>query len=432
MQQPLAERMRPCSLDELLGQSRILGPQSMLRRSLENDTVPSLILWGPPGCGKTSLAHVIKSQSTKNFVSLSAVSSGVKDVKETIAQAREMRKLGKATILFIDEIHRFNKSQQDALLGAVEDGTVTLIGATTENPSFEINNALLSRCQLILFAPLGVEDLTRLFWSALREHPRGMKRADISFSDDAVKKIISQSDGDARFLLNQIEWIVAALGTETSVDSSLLDRIQYSKPLRYDRHYDEHYNLISVFHKSVRGSDPHAALYWLHRMVQAGEDPRYLLRRLMRMAMEDVGLADPHAIKMAADCRAAYDFLGSPEGIIALDQLTVYLCLAPKSNALEIAGMAADQLVRQHGTLPVPRAFRNAENKTGRELGYGQGYRYDHDSPNAYSGQDHLPQKLLGTEIYHPTRFGFEKDLDARLQLLKELRNNRKDRSQTE
>ncbi len=417
--------MRPQTLEELLGQQKILGPQSMLRRSLERGAVPSLILWGPPGCGKTSLAHVVREKSSKNFVALSAVSSGVKDVKETIAQARELKKLGQSSILFIDEIHRFNKAQQDALLGAVEDGTITLIGATTENPSFEINNALLSRCQLILFAPLGPLDLQSLFWSALRDHPRGMLRADISFSDAAVNKMISQADGDARFLLNQIEWIVEALGDEKMVDEAVFERLQYQKPLRYDRSYDEHYNLISVFHKSVRGSDPHAALYWLHRMLQGGEDPRYLLRRLMRMAMEDIGLADPQAIQMAASCRAAYDFLGTPEGLIALDELTVYLALAPKSNALEKAGMLADQIVRDHGTLPVPRAFRNAVNKTGRDLAYGQGYRYDHDSPGAYSGQDHLPQKLLGTQIYEPTSYGKEAEMRKRMDALLESKKDR-------
>jgi len=425
MNPPLAERMRPTNLSELLGQSRILGPQSMLRRSLEKDSVPSLILWGPPGCGKTSLAHVIKSQSAKSFVSISAVSAGVKDVKETIAAARELRKIGQSSILFIDEIHRFNKSQQDALLGAVEDGTITLIGATTENPSFEINNALLSRCQLILFSPLAPDDLQNLFWSALHTHPRGILRPDLQFEEEAVKRIISQADGDARFLLNQIEWIVEALGEETSVDIEALDRLQYKKPLRYDRHYDEHYNLISALHKSVRGSDPHAALYWLHRMIQGGEDPRYLLRRLMRMAMEDIGLADPAALRMAVDARSAYDFLGSPEGIIALDQLTVYLALAPKSNALEKAGMLADTLVREHGTLPVPRAFRNAVNKTGRDLDYGSGYRYDHDSPSAFSGQDHMPQKLLGKQIYEPTDFGHEIEMRKRLEYLEKLKSAR-------
>ena len=425
MTAPLAERMRPANLDELLGQQRILGPQSMLRRSLEKDAIPSLLLWGPPGCGKTSLAQVVRSMSKRRFVALSAISSGVKDVKETIAESRELRKTGQGTILFIDEIHRFNKAQQDALLGAVEDGTITLIGATTENPSFEINNALLSRCQLILLAPLGPEDLERLFWSALRDHPRGMLRPDITCSGEAVKKIISQSDGDARFLLNQVEWIVEALGSETNVDEESLERLQYRKPLRYDRHYDEHYNLISALHKSVRGSDPHGALYWLHRMVQAGEDPRYLLRRLMRMAMEDIGLADPQAIQVATSCRDAYDFLGTPEGIIALDELTVYLAMAPKSNSLEKAAMLADQLVRLHGTLPVPRAFRPASSKTGRDLGYGSGYLYDHDSPQAYSGQDHLPQKLLGTKIYEPTDFGRESEQRKRLEFLDELRRQR-------
>jgi putative ATPase len=356
---------------------------------------------------------------------MSAVSAGVKEVKETIAGARELLKVGQRSILFIDEIHRFNKTQQDALLGAVEDGTITLIGATTENPSFEINNALLSRCQLILFSPLAPEDLQNLFLSSLQNHPRGLLRPDIRFQEEAIKRIISQADGDARFLLNQVEWIVEALGDEKSVDIEVMDRLQYKKPLRYDRHYDEHYNLISCLHKSVRGSDPHASLYWLHRMIQGGEDPRYLLRRLMRMAMEDIGLADPAALRMAVDARSAYDFLGSPEGLIALDQLTVYLALAPKSNALEKAGMLADTLVREHGTLPVPRAFRNAVNKTGRDLDYGTGYRYDHDSPSAYSGQDHMPQKLLGKIIYEPTDYGFEIEMRKRLEYLEKLKNMR-------
>lgn len=426
MNPPLAERLRPRTLEELKGQSRILGTESILRRSLEQDAIPSLILWGPPGCGKTSLAHVIQANSQKNFVALSAVSSGVKDVKETISQARVQRQLGHSTILFIDEIHRFNKSQQDALLGAVEDGTVTLIGATTENPSFEINNALLSRCQLILFSPLSTEDLESLFWSALRDHPRGLCRSDLEFSPSVIQKLIRQAEGDARYLLNQMEWIVQAVGQITAVDEAILDKIQFQKPLRYDKQYDEHYNVISVFHKSVRGSDPDAALYWLHRMIQGGEDPRYILRRLMRMAMEDIGLADPQAMRMAVDARAAYDFLGTPEGLIALDQLTIYLCLAPKSNAIELAGMAADQLVRMHGTLPVPRAFRNADSATGRKLGYGQGYLYDHDSPDAYSGQDHFPTQLQGTKIYQPTQYGLEKRCFQRIQDLENLRQQRK------
>lgn len=415
MSKPLAERLRPRNLDEFLGQQRILGPESMLRRAVMQDAAPSMIFWGPPGCGKTSLAHVIQSHSSKRFVALSAVSSGVKDVKEALAAAKAHLELGQATLLFIDEIHRFNKSQQDALLGAVEDGTVTLIGATTENPGFEVNSALLSRCQLILFAPLGPEEQELLLLSALQTHPRGLLRPDISFSPEALRKLVSQADGDARFLLNQLEWIVSTLGERTLVDLEALEQMQYRKPLRYDKHNEEHYNLISALHKSVRGSDVQAAVYWLHRMLQGGEDPRYILRRLMRMAMEDVGLADPNALLLATAAREAFDFLGAPEGLIALDQLTVYLSLAPKSNRLELAYMKADSLIRDTGTLPVPRAFRNAVNKTGRDLGYGSGYRYDHDTPGAFSGQEHLPKAIVGTRFYEPTEFGREKALGERM-----------------
>ena len=321
MDQPLAERLRPQNLDEFLGQNKILGEQSLLRKSLENDSVPSMIFWGPPGCGKTSLAHVIRQHTKKAFVALSAVASGVKEVKEVLADARKMKGMFKDTILFIDEIHRFNKGQQDALLGAVEDGTVTLIGATTENPGFEVNSALLSRCQLILFAPLSKEDLRTLIFSALRDHPRGLQLKDVEVEDAVVEKLIAQSDGDARFLLNQIEWIGKNLGDRKVIDEKLLEEFQYKKPLRYDKSGEEHYNLISALHKSVRGSDPDAALYWLHRMLQGGEDPRFILRRLMRMSMEDIGLADPNALLLATAAREAYDFMGIPEGLIALGKI---------------------------------------------------------------------------------------------------------------
>ena len=354
MDQPLAERLRPQTLDELLGQNKILGEQSMLRKSLEKDSVPSMIFWGPPGCGKTSLAHIIQQKTRKRFVALSAVSSGVKDVKEVLSEARKMKNAFMDTILFIDEIHRFNKGQQDALLGAVEDGTVTLIGATTENPGFEVNGALLSRCQLILFAPLSKEDLRTLVFSALRDHPRGLQLKDVEIEDSVVDKLIAQSEGDARFLLNQIEWIGNSLGDRKKIDEKLLEEFQYKKPLRYDKSGEEHYNLISALHKSVRGSDPDAALYWLHRMIQGGEDPRFILRRLMRMSMEDIGLADPNALLLATSAREAYDFMGIPEGLIALDELAIYLSLAPKSNSVELAGMAADSIIKQTGTLPVP------------------------------------------------------------------------------
>lgn len=428
MDQPLAERLRPQTLDELLGQNKILGEQSLLRKSLESDTVPSMIFWGPPGCGKTSLAHVIQQKTKKLFVALSAVSSGVKEVKEVLADARQVKKLGQNTILFIDEIHRFNKGQQDALLGAVEDGTVTLIGATTENPGFEVNGALLSRCQLILFAPLSKEDLRTLIYSALRDHPRGLQLKDVEIEDAVVDKLIAQSEGDARFLLNQLEWIGKSLGDRKKIDEKLLEEFQYKKPLRYDKSGEEHYNLISALHKSVRGSDPDAALYWLHRMLQGGEDPRFILRRLMRMSMEDVGLADPNALLLATSAREAYDFMGIPEGLIALDELAIYLSLAPKSNSVEVAGMAADSIVKQTGTLPVPRAFRNSVTRVGKQLGYGNGYEYDHDSPGAYSAQEHLPKELAGTEIYTPKPYGKEKQLGEKLALLRQAKKERAER----
>jgi putative ATPase len=425
---PLAERMRPQTLDDIFGQSRILGAQSMLRRSIDGGRIPAMIFWGPPGCGKTSLAQVIRKLSGKRFQQLSAVSAGVKDVKEVISASRKLRDFdGASTILFIDEIHRFNKSQQDALLQAVEEGVITFIGATTENPSFEVNNALLSRCQLILFSPLGPEDLKNLFYSALKEHPRGLQREDLKFDDAVVDLIVRQADGDARFLLNQLEWIAHNVPEGAHISEDTLEAIQYRKPLRYDGKYDEHYNVISVFHKSIRGSDPDAALYWLHRMLEGGEDPRYILRRMMRMATEDVGLADPQAVVVAAACKDNYEFLGPPEGWLALDQLAVYLACAPKSNALEMAYFKVREVVQQQGTLPVPRAFRNAENKTGRDLGYGTGYLYDHNSPHAYSGQDHLPQKLQGSRFYEPTAQGQEKEYRAHLQYLADLRKMRQE-----
>ena len=426
MDQPLAERLRPQNLDEFLGQNKILGEQSLLRKSLENDNVPSMIFWGPPGCGKTSLAHVIRQKTKKSFVALSAVASGVKEVKEVLADARKMKGLFRDTILFIDEIHRFNKGQQDALLGAVEDGTVTLIGATTENPGFEVNGALLSRCQLILFAPLSKEDLRTLIFSALRDHPRGLLLKDVEIEESVVDKLIAQSEGDARFLLNQLEWIGKNLGDRKVIDDALLEEFQYKKPLRYDKSGEEHYNLISALHKSVRGSDPDAAIYWLHRMLQGGEDPRFILRRLMRMAMEDVGLADPNALLLATSAREAYDFMGVPEGLIALDELAIYLSLAPKSNSLELAGMAADSIIQRTGTLPVPRAFRNSVTRVGKQLGYGNGYEYDHDSPGAFSAQEHLPKALEGTEIYRPTNYGKEKLLAERLAQLKQIKKEKK------
>lgn len=426
---PLAERLRPISLEEFLGQHKLLAQGSLLRKSLEADRIPSMIFWGPPGCGKTSLAHLIRHRTQSHFEALSAVSAGIKDVKEMIAAAKERRHnlFGKSTILFIDEIHRFNKSQQDALLQAVEDGTITLIGATTENPSFEVNSALLSRCQLLLFAPHGAQDLAQLARLALSEHPRGLLRTDLSFSSEALDKIVAQADGDARFLLNQVEWIASAMTQPGVIDLSALEQMEYHKPLRYDKSGEEHYNLISVLHKSIRGSDPQAALYWSRRMLAAGEDPRYLIRRLIRMAVEDIGLADPLALNQATATQQAYDFLGIPEGLLAIDQLVVYLATAPKSNRVYAASNQIQSLIKETGMLPVPRAFRNAVNKTGRDLGYGHGYAYDHDAPGAYSGQDHLPNALAGKVFYQPSEYGFEQEIAARMSAWEQLKQQTKD-----
>ncbi len=418
---PLAERMRPNTLDELMGQHRIIGEGTMLKKALENGTVPSMIFWGPPGCGKTSLAHVIKNQCDHAFIALSAVHAGKKDVKEAIESAQKRREFNnQKTVLFIDEIHRFNKAQQDSLLHASETGLVTLIGATTENPSFEVNNALLSRCQLLLLAPLQEKEMRTLINQALNDDPRGLQCGK-NITDDAALSLISQADGDARYLLNQLEWIVEHC-SEDNITSEVLKTVQVENPLRYDKKDENHYNCISVFQKSIRGSDVDAALYWLHRMIQAGEDPRYLLRRLIRIAMEDIGNADPQALQLATSCQQAYDFLGIPEGLIALDQLTIYLATAPKSNKVELAEIEANRLVKEHGNLPVPKSFRNAVNKTGKKLGYGDGYKYDHDYPHAFSGQNHLPQKLKGVTIYEPTNHGFEKTITQRMEFWKNHR----------
>lgn len=421
-EKPLAERLRPATLDDFLGQGKILGENSMLRHGIESDAVPSLIFWGPPGCGKTSLANVIRVYTKKRFVAISAVESGVKEVKNLLAEAETNRKLGMGTILFIDEIHRFNKGQQDALLKAVETGTVTLIGATTENPGFEVNSALLSRCQLILFAPLTADDLAKLALRALKEDPRGLCLSDVEISQETLSRLVAQADGDARFLLNQVEWIAKNLGSRKVIDETLLDSIQYKKPLRYDKSSEEHYNLISALHKSIRGSDPDAAVYWLHRMLQGGEDPKFILRRLTRMAMEDVGLADPNALLLANAAREAFEFMGVPEGLIGLDEVAIYLSLAPKSNRVEVAGIEVDQVIRRTGTLPVPKAFRNSVTKVGEMLGYGNGYRYDHDSPGAYSGQEHLPKELAGMHFYTPTDYGREKKMAERLAELRAIK----------
>ncbi len=421
---PLAERMRPRTLNEVLGQNRLLGPKALLRKSLEQKKVPSMIFWGPPGCGKTTLAEVIKLETNLPFEKLSAVHSGVKDVKTALEKAKQIKWAGGKMILFIDEVHRFNKAQQDSLLHSVEEGLITLIGATTENPGFEVNSALLSRCQLLLFSPLANEDLKELLKQAVASHPLGLKRPDLNFSESVQNKLIAQADGDARFLLNQIEWLVDALDpNELEIDDEFLERIHYDKPLRYDKNGEQHYNMISVLHKSIRGSDVHAALYWLHRMLAGGEDPKYLLRRFIRMASEDVGNADSQALVLATSALQSFEMLGLPEGVLAIDQLVIYLCAAPKSNSVEMASMKADQLVKQYGNLPIPKAFRNAVNSTGKQLGYGEGYLYDHNSKDGFSAQEHLPNALSGTKVYEPVLRGAEIKIADRFEHLDNLRD---------
>jgi putative ATPase len=415
---PLAERLRPRTLEEFLGQNRLLGANAPLRKAIENDRLPSLLLWGPPGSGKTSLAHLIRQSTQHHFEALSAVTAGVKDVKDAIAAAKQRQGtlFGQRTLLFIDEIHRFNKGQQDALLPAVEDGTVTLIGATTENPSFELNNALLSRCQLLLLAPHSPEDLEELVDRALKTHPRGLNRPELEWDEGVLRALVMRCDGDARFLLNQLEWLIAQIPlSETLIRPEHLQQLDDRKPLRYDKDGDEHHNLISALHKSVRGSDVQASLYWLHRMMAAGEEARYLLRRMIRMAVEDIGLADPQALVQGTAALQAYELLGSPEGDLALSQFVVYLATAPKSNAVYMAHKAAARAVQEHGMLPVPRAYRNPVNSTGKKLGYGQGYLYDHDQADAYSGQEHLPQALTGTVFYTPCPRGYEVQIQERM-----------------
>lgn len=417
MSTPLAQKMRPKSLNEFLGQTKILGPNSLLLQSIQHRKIPSMIFWGPPGCGKTSLASLLKNEVSTPYFALSAVQAGIKDVKKVIEGAHLTFKESKQpTLLFIDEIHRFNKSQQDALLKAIEEGPVTLIGATTENPSFEVNKALLSRCHLMIFESLNVQDLINLGLEAVRS-PQGLNRPDLNIDAKVLQFLGDSANGDARFLLNQIELLVQSLpASQTQISLSDLEGHNWNKALRYDKQGEEHYNLTSVFHKSIRGSDPQAAIYWLHRMLAAGAEPRYLLRRLIRIAMEDVGNADPQALPLAISAQQAFDFLGIPEGLLALDQITLYLATAPKSNRVELAHFAAQKAIQKFGDLTVPLEFRNAPSKTMKDIGYGKGYQYDHDSPQAYAGQEHLPRELAGKIFYTPTQFGFEKEISKRMQ----------------
>jgi putative ATPase len=408
---PLAERMRPTRLEEFVGQEHLTGEGRFLRRAIQQDQVPSLILWGPPGTGKTTLAHLIAHSTGAAFESLSAVLSGVKEIRETVARAQERWKMRRQrTLLFVDEIHRFNKGQQDALLPHVEKGTVTLIGATTENPSFELNAALLSRARVVTLRGLEEEEIVALLRRAV-ESPKGLGGR-VQVDDEALTFIVQASGGDARRALTALEAAAAHGGAR--VDKAIAEEAMQHKALLYDKAGEEHYNVVSAFIKSMRGSDVDAALYWMTRMLEAGEDPVFIFRRMVIFASEDVGNADPRALGVAVDALRAFELMGLPEGTLPLTQAVTYLALAPKSNAVLSAYAAVRAAVTEGGALPVPAHLRNAPTKLMKSLGYGAGYKYPHNFEGNYVPEDYLPAALKGRRFYTPSRNGFEREMAER------------------
>ncbi len=414
---PLADRLRPSTLDEVLGQEDLLGPDGALGRMVAKGCISSLILWGPPGTGKTTIARLLAGQTHMEFEPLSAVFSGIANMRKVFERARGLRQSGRGTLLFVDEIHRFNRAQQDGLLPYVEDGTVVLVGATTENPSFELNGALLSRCQVLVLHRLGSEALNSLLSRAEAEMGCGLP-----LTEDARGAVCAMADGDGRYLLNLAEDLFR-LDPDTLLDPAALGRkIQKRAPL-YDKAQEVHYNLISALHKSLRGSDVDAALFWLARMLAGGEDPRYIARRLTRFAVEDIGLADPQALPQSIAAWEAYERIGWPEGELALAQCVVYLATAPKSNAVYRALEAANRAARETGSLAPPSHILNAPTRLMRDLGYGDGYVYDHDTADAFSGHDYFPEDMGRRTFYEPTDRGFELDVRKRLDYWAELRS---------
>lgn len=413
---PLAEQLRPKILDEVIGQDHILGPDGSLRLLLARHRLPSLIFWGPPGSGKTSLARLLANETNLAFMQISAVFSGVADLRKAFEAAAKRREAGQGTLLFVDEIHRFNRSQQDGFLPYVENGTVTLVGATTENPSFELNAALLSRCQVLILRRLDDAALEKLLQKA--EAYMGKK---LALTSEARETLIAMADGDGRYVLNMAEELFA-LAPDHPLDVAQLSQALAKRAPVYDKAQEGHYNLISALHKSLRGSDCDAALYYLARMLTAGEDPLYIVRRLVRFAVEDVGLADPEALHQALAAKDAYDFLGSPEGELAVVQATVYLATAPKSNALYIAQKLSVGAAKQHGSLMPPMHILNAPTKLMKDAGYGKGYEYDHDAPDAFSGQNYFPEEMPRMNFYEPVDRGFEREVRKRLDFWSKLR----------
>jgi len=421
---PLADRMRPRTLDEFFGQEEVVGEGMFLRSALEGDRLPSLILWGPPGSGKTTLANVAANMTGKRYVAFSAVTAGVKDVKQVIAEAKHLLLTEKrGTILFVDEIHRFNKAQQDAFLHSVEDGTIILIGATTENPSFEVNAPLLSRCQVVVLKALGEKELGRILDAALADKERGLAALGLTIAKEARDFLIAISRGDGRAVLNFLELsaLKAQQEKKKTLDLPLVETAVAKRALLYDKTGEEHYNIISALHKSMRGSDPDAALYWLARMLEAGEDPLYIVRRMIRFASEDIGNADPQALILAIAAQQTVHFLGMPECNTALAQLAIYLSTAPKSNSAYVSYGRVAAEIQRSGPLPVPLHIRNAPTKLMEDLGYSKGYKYAHSYEEGYVYQEYLPDQIRGMKFYEPREMGFEREIIKRLKYWKSL-----------
>ncbi|MGO9863946.1 MAG: replication-associated recombination protein A [Terriglobales bacterium] len=421
---PLADRMRPRTLDEFVGQEHLVGPGKPLRVQIERDDPTSMIFWGPPGTGKTTLAKIIAGITKADFIEFSAVLAGIKEIKQVMSDADRARQYGTRTIVFVDEIHRFNKAQQDAFLPHVEKGSIRLIGATTENPSFEINSALLSRCRVYVLNPLTEEQIVVLLRRALCDAERGLGQMHLEASDESFNRIAAYTSGDARAAYNVLD-VAASLAQQAEVNilsEQIIQEAVQKRVLLYDKGGEEHYNIISALHKSVRNSDPDAALYWLARMLEAGEDPLYIARRVVRMAVEDIGLAEPTALALCMAARDAVDFIGIPEGNLALAQAIVYLSIAPKSNALYTAYGAVRQDVEQTAAEPVPLHLRNAPTSLMKDLGYGKDYQYAHDSEKKVTNMQCLPDSLRNRVYYRPTNEGVEKRIRARLEEIKRLK----------